>query len=157
MRFRGDKQAQGSQWRPVLIAAIVATVVASSAAVVAVARTVDFAPKVGDILVFRTGARMPPDWEFNAVTTTDQLPVSCKLRPAAMAAGGGSLVVEQRSKEARLYRVHWAGHQTSEPATDCGADADLLLSVNDLQLLSNAVGGPGVEHTAFGGLTVSSW
>ncbi len=93
---------------------------------------------------------MPPDWAFNAVVVSDQLPVSCTLKPGVMASAGGSLVVEQRSQDSRLYRVHWAGHQTSDADTDCGRAADLWLSVNDLQLLSNAVGGPGVEHAAFG-------
>ena len=81
------------------------------------------------------------------VTASDQLPVGCKLQPVVMASAGGSLVVEQRINNSRTFRVHWAGRQTSEPASDCGATADLLVSRIDLQLLSNAVGGPGVEHT----------
>jgi hypothetical protein len=66
-----------------------------------------------------------------------------------MASGGGSLVVEQRLDSKRLYRVHWAGQHTSTGATDCGDTADLLVSRVDLQLLTNAVGGAGVEHHAF--------
>jgi hypothetical protein len=145
------RETRGGQLRTVLIAAAIALVLASGAAVMAAAaRTADFAPKVGDILVFRTNAQPPADWVFSAVVISDQLPVSCKLQPAVMASAGGSLVVEQRSKDARLYRVHWAGHQTSTAEADCGKDADLLLSVADLQLLTNAVGGPGVEHRTFG-------
>ncbi len=147
---RRPGEASGGSWHTVLLAGLIAVVLATGAAVVAAARTVDFAPKVGDILVFRPGARLPPDWAFNAVVASDQLPVSCTLKPNVMASAGGSLVVEQRSNDARQYRVHWAGHQTSDGDSDCGASADLFLPVNDLQLLSNAVGGPGVEHEAFG-------
>jgi hypothetical protein len=150
---RGDswrpREGTGGQWHTVLVAALIALVLVTGVAVVAGARTLDFAPKVGDILVFRPGARMPSDWAFNAVVDSDQLPVSCTLKPTVMASAGGSLVVEQRSKDSRLYRVHWAGQQTNAGDTDCGAAADLLMSINDLQLLLNAVGGPGVERGIF--------
>jgi hypothetical protein len=152
MRQRNDwrpGETSGGQWSTVVIAAVISAVIASGAAVMAAARTVDFAPKVGDILVFRPGTRLPPDWTFNAVVVSDQLPVSCTLKPHVMASAGGSLVVEQRVKDSHSYRVHWAGHQTSDGVTDCGAAADLWLSINDVQLLSNAVGGPGVEHRVF--------
>ena len=82
--------------------------------------------------------------------------MGCKLQPVVMASAGGSLVVERRTNNSRTYLVHWAGQQTSDPASDCGTTADLLVSRTDLQLLSNAVGGPGVEHRAFGGLSVVS-
>ena len=153
---RRTPEARGGQLRTALIAGVIATLLASAAAVVAAARTIDLGPKVGDILVFRAGARLPADWEFAVVTASDQLPVGCKLQPVVMASAGGSLVVEQRTNNSRTYLVHWAGQQTSEPASDCGATADLLVSRTDLQLLSNAVGGPGVEHRAFGGLSVVS-
>jgi hypothetical protein len=68
-----------------------------------------------------------------------------------MTAGGGSLVVEQRLEKPRVYHVHWAGTHTSEGADDCGSKADLTISGSDLQLLTNAVGGAGVEHRSFGG------
>jgi hypothetical protein len=68
-----------------------------------------------------------------------------------MASGGGSLVVEERLDHSgsRTYRVHWAGTHTSNGPSDCGAMADLVVSGPDLQLLTNAVGGPGVEHEGF--------
>ncbi len=50
------------------------------------------------------------------------------------------------SSNRRLYRVHWAGEHSAEGASDCGSEADLLINRYDLQLLINAVGGPGVEH-----------
>jgi len=150
-RRNGSRPREISGWLrcAVVIAAVISAGLASGAAVVAAARTVDLAPKVGDILVFRPGARLPSDWAFNAVIASDQLPVSCVLKPIVMASAGGSLVVERRSRDSRLYHVHWAGRQTSDDDADCGVAADLFLSVDDLQLLSNVVGGPGVEHRAF--------
>ena len=154
---RRTPAALGGQLRTVLIAGVIATLLASGAAVVAAARTIDLGPKVGDILVFRTGARLPADWEFAVVNASDQLPVGCKLQPVVMASGGGRLVVERRTDNSRTYLVHWAGRKTSHPDSDCGTTADLLVSRGDLQLLSNAVGGPGVQHRAFGDLSVSPW
>jgi hypothetical protein len=58
-------------------------------------------------------------------------------------------VVEQRFAGSRLYRVHWAGQRTSNDTSDCGSAAELLVSRFDLQLLTNVVGGAGVEHRAF--------
>ena len=66
-----------------------------------------------------------------------------------MASGGGSLVVEERFQP-RMFHVHWAGSRTSEGSADCGSSAELVLPAADLQLLSNTVGGAGVEHRAFG-------
>jgi hypothetical protein len=155
MRGRGGRRSgepAGDTLGTALLACMLAALLASSVAMVAAARTIDIAPKVGDILVFKPGARMPVEWEFAAVTTSDQLPVSCNLRPDVMASAGGSLVVEERFAGKRMYRVHWAGQHTSSGETDCGAVADLLVARSDLQLLSNAVGGPGVEHKPLGDL-----
>jgi hypothetical protein len=67
-----------------------------------------------------------------------------------MAADGGSLVVEERSNDHRMYRVHWAGQRTTDGPSDCGSSADLMLSRPNLQLLINAIGGTGVERKSFG-------
>jgi hypothetical protein len=134
-----------------LLACLLAALLASSVAVVSAARAIDIAPKIGDILVFRVGAQVPTEWEFPAVTMSDQLPVSCNLRPDIMVAAGGSLVVEERFANKRMYRVHWAGQHSSNGESDCGATADLLVSRNDLQLLINAVGGAGVQHRSSAG------
>ena len=155
MRGRGGRRSgepEGDTLGTALLACMLAALLASSVAMVAAARTIDIAPKVGDILVFKAGARMPVEWDFAAVTTSDQLPVSCNLRPDVMASVGGSLVVEERFAGKRMYRVHWAGQHTTNGEYDCGAVADLLVSRSDLQLLINAVGGPGVQHGATDGL-----
>jgi hypothetical protein len=78
---------------------------------------------------------------------TTAMPVAtCSLRPDIMAAEGGSLVVERRLQSPRTFQVHWAGVRTSTGGSDCGGSAELIVSNTDLQLLSNFVGGPGVEH-----------
>ncbi len=145
-RGRKDaKDAPGEIFRTVLVASLIAGLLACSVALVAAARTLEIGPQVGDILVFRPAAQMPADWEFAAVNEANEMPVSCKLQPAVMASRGGSLVVEQRLDSRRMYRVHWAGGSTSIETTNCGSNADLLISRADLQLLSNVVGGPGVK------------
>jgi hypothetical protein len=152
MRGRGHKRTGGAAGNVVetaLLACVLAAILASSVAMVSAARTIEIGPRVGDILVFKPTMRMPADWEFAAVTVSDQLPVSCNLRPDVMASSGGSLVVEQRFDSRRLYRVHWAGQHTSNGTSDCGGAADLLVARTDLQLLTNSVGGAGVEHRAF--------
>ena len=132
--------------RMVLIATTIALLLVVSLAMMAAARAIELGPRVGDILVFRPGSQAPADWEFAAVTHSPELPVSCKLKPEIMVSGGGSLVVEQRSPNRRVYRVHWAGQRTSGDGDDCGRAADLVLSRYDLQLLANVVGGPGVAQ-----------
>jgi hypothetical protein len=152
MKGRGRRrtnEAVGDTVGTVVAACVLAMLLASSVAVMSAARTIDLGPRIGDILVFRSGAQVPADWEFAVITVTDQLPVSCNLRPDVMASGGGSLVVEQRSGNKRMYRVHWAGQHTSNGTSDCGSAADLLVPRGDLQLLTNAVGGAGVQHQAF--------
>ena len=136
--------------RTAMLASVIAGLLVGGVAMVSAATTIDMGPKVGDILVFRQGARAPSDWDFT-VATTARPQQTCTLRPDVMTAGGGSLVVEQRLEKPRVYHVHWAGTHTSEGADDCGSKADLTISGSDLQLLTNAVGGAGVEHRSFGG------
>jgi hypothetical protein len=69
---------------------------------------------------------------------------SCVLDVGMMQKSGGSLVIEERGAiSANSYRVHWAGARTSEDATNCGTEADLVLSKSDLSLLFTATG----EHS----------
>ena len=127
-RRRAGGDPTGDIFGTALLACLLAALLASSVAVVSAARTIDIAPKIGDILVFRPGAQVPVEWEFAAVTISDQLPVTCNLRPDVMASAGGSLVVEERFQNRRLYRAHWAGRHTSNGDFDCGGEADLLVS-----------------------------
>jgi len=146
---RNSNNRRGDTFKTIALASLVATVLASSVALVAVARTIDLGPRIGDILVFKRGMQLPADWEFTATDNSSTPPKTCTLTPVVMTASGGSLVVEQRSEDGRVYRAHWAGGPTSTGAADCGQSADLALARIDLQLLSNAVGGPGVEHSLF--------
>ncbi|MGC1412807.1 MAG: hypothetical protein WA864_28150 [Acetobacteraceae bacterium] len=153
MRWRKDTdkptdRASSDIVRTAVLASLIAALLASSVAVVSAARAIDIGPKVGDILVFHQGARMPADWEFTA-TTTSSTGATCTLVPLTMALEGGSLVVEQRFTTPRAFQVHWAGGRTSSQASDCGRNAELILPGEDLQLLTNAVGGAGVEHRIF--------
>jgi hypothetical protein len=144
-RFRRRVNAGGGDiLGTALLACMLAALLASSVAVVSAATRLDIAPKIGAILVFKPGTQLPADWEFRTVVVSGQLPVSCTLRPASMAANGGSVVVEQRSDNKRLYRVHWAGARTSDGPDDCGATADLMVRRVDLQLLINAAGSGGL-------------
>ncbi len=131
-----------------VLACLIAALLASTVAMVSAARTIEIGPRVGDILVFRQGARMPPDWTFTVATA--QAPnVTCNLRPVAMASQGGSIVVEQWLPAPPTFQVHWAGGRTSDAGADCDSDTALLVAWSDLQLLTNVVGGAGVEHRAF--------
>lgn len=141
----GNAGNAGEAARTALLACLIAALLATSVAMVSAATTVDLGPKVGDILVFRHGARMPLDWDFT-VASAGVPDATCKLTPGVMASDGGSLVVEQRFEEPRSFQVHWAGGHTSMGNTDCGDNAVLVVPAEDLQLLSNAVGGAGVEH-----------
>ena len=133
--------------RTAVLASLIAALLASSVAMVSAATRIEIGPQVGDILVFWRGAHMPTDWNFIVMTTAVPA-ATCSLRPAIMAAEGGSLVVEQRLQSPRTFQVHWAGIRTSKDGSDCGGSAELIVSNADLQLLSNVVGGPGVEpHT----------
>jgi hypothetical protein len=134
----------GEMVRTAALASLIAALLVSSVAMVSAATRIDSGPQVGDILVFPRGARMPTDWEFTVMTTAVPA-ATCSLRPDIMATEGGSLVVEQRLRSPRTFQVHWAGIRTSTGGSDCGSSAELVVSNADLQLLSNVVGGPGVE------------
>jgi hypothetical protein len=146
-RRRLDTEAGNNFGRTALMASLVAGLLAGGVAMVATATTLDLGPKVGDILVFRPGARLPNDWDF---TVAHRGPARdmCNLRPEVMASRGGSLVVEEHVTKPHSFVVHWAGGPTSRGAADCGSSADLVVPRTELQLLSNAVGGPGVEKTS---------
>ena len=149
MTGRGHHERAGSGLgRTAVLAALIAGLLAGGVAMVATATTIDLGPKVGDILVFRPGARMPADWAFAATRAAPET-TTCTLRPDVMAGHGGSLVVEERFTKPRSFLVHWAGGSTSLGSTDCGVSAELVLPSADLQLLSNAAGGPGVEPSTF--------
>ena len=130
----------------ILRAVIVTVLLSSGVAALAAARSVDLAPRVGDIAVFGAQRHFAADWTIDA-TGADG--AACVLQPDVMMRNGGSLVVEQRTDSAQSYRVHWAGPRTAAGNGDCGTVADLTLGREDLQMLINAAGGPGVAPKRF--------
>ena len=147
---RGTNEAAGGIGGAALLGCLLGVLLASSVAVVTEVRTLEIGPKVGDILVFRPGTQVASDWEFPASASGQAAP-TCILKPNVMLSGGGSMVVEERLPTPREFRVHWAGPRTNDGASSCGSSADLVVSGPDLQLLTNAVGGAGVQHKGFYG------
>ena len=131
----------------ILRAGLLAVLLSSGVAALAAARSVDLAPRVGDIAVFGAHRHFEADWTIDATHVADG--AACVLQPDVMMHDGGSLVVEQRTAKADAYRVHWAGPRTAAGEGDCGAVADLALGRDDLQMLINAAGGPGVAPKRF--------
>ena len=107
------------------------------------------APDLGDIVSF---ADVPLDAGSALVLTAERAGApeggTCVLDTAVMERSGGSLFVEAGDPMATggsrvHWRVHWAGRTTSAGPTDCGGDAELLLSAGQLQDLAGSVGGFG--------------
>jgi hypothetical protein len=113
----------------------------------------EFGPSVGDIVSFDPLDPISRDMHTRlAAMPADGKPgVACTLDVQAMHAGGGSVVIESRQPDTQFgYRVHWAGSRSSGDATDCGASADLLVNLEDIEVLAMAAGGYGVpanKHT----------
>lgn len=144
-RWRSPDSTAVADWLDsVLTACTVVLLLASLGGLTALFSTLHIGLRVGDILVFKPqageGGGLP-------VTATRDRPgqpgsgVTCTLDPAAMEAGGGSLVVEMKSLTKPVYVVHWAGIRTSNDAANCGSSTNLTMSAMDLQSLVNAIGG----------------
>lgn len=101
------------------------------------------APSLGDIVSF---ANVPTDPGSALVLTAERAGApggrTCVLDTAVMAKSGGSLFVEAGGSRVH-WRVHWAGGATNAGPADCGRNAELLLSANQLQELASSVGGFG--------------
>lgn len=107
----------------------------------------EFGPKVGDLVAFDPAHRAA--FDSNARLTANRLQQSdCVLDLAIIQKSGGSLVLERRDSEpGHRYSAHWSGPRTSQDADDCGSQADLLLSLSDIDTLATAAGGFGVDHS----------
>jgi hypothetical protein len=104
-------------------------------------------PKVGDIVTFDPLRSMSRDMraQLPAIPAEGGPGVACMLDVRTMHTGGGSLIIEAREPRPSFnYRVHWAGERSSDGGTDCGATADLLVSLEDVEVLAMAAGGFGV-------------
>ena len=165
-RSEDDRREDGAglgAWAPVVFALLVAIFGVTASLVVL--RREAARPVVGDMVVFRAGSDDRGPWRVHALVTrlapSGEEAGVCVLNSTAMAAGGGSLLVEARlPSEATPYRVHWAGKQTDTGHADtghektghgnighgdCGAAADLLMARVDLRKLATAAGGFGVR------------
>jgi len=141
----GDRERR--QTPQILLLAIV-TLLAVVSGVASLARQVaQLGPDVGDIVTFKPDQISRSD--SNARLTADRpLQTSCVLDVSVMKRSGGSLVVEQRGAVTdQFYHAHWAGPRTTEDATNCGSEADLVLSRADMTALALAAVGPGADQT----------
>jgi hypothetical protein len=104
-------------------------------------------PSLGDIVTFSSASA---DQQSPLVLTAVRVGVpggrACALDTKVMAASGGSIFVEAQSPAGpQGFRVHWAGGSTSADATDCGNNAELLLTAHQLEELAAVSGGFGVS------------
>jgi hypothetical protein len=107
-------------------------------------------PGLGDIVSFsNVSPNRNPPLVLSAVRPGANDRRICALDTDVMAASGGSLFVEGRSRAPTGgFRVHWAGGPTSAGADDCGANSELVLSTHQLQELAAAAGGFGASRVA---------
>lgn len=150
-RDRDDDRPQITSlavWLPSLVAT--AIMLAGYVATFLLFRLDPFAPKVGDMIVFRRG--QPGNGVWEAPIAAARLSASgvgaCVLDPLIMSGTGGSLVVEARQEsDPPVYRLHWAGGRTSSRGLDnCGSSADLTVSSTDIHRLANVAGGFGTDN-----------
>jgi hypothetical protein len=127
-----------------LAGCVLIAVVLGSLEIMTIVHIFSEGPAVGDMVTFRsTGAGIDQD-PMKVALAAAPAKRTCVLSPQVMRADGGSLVVEGReshaSASAPLYRVHWAGEHTAKGAEDCGGQANLVLSANDLRALASSTG-----------------
>jgi hypothetical protein len=109
----------------------------------------DLGPKVGDIVTFDPLGSMSRDIKARlpAIVADNKAGVACALDVRTMHAYGGSLIIEAREPDSKFgYRVHWSGQRSSNDGADCGASADLMLRLEDIEVLAMAAGGFGVPE-----------
>jgi hypothetical protein len=146
-RNSSSQGASFAAWLPVLAA--MAIMVTGCLSTFLVLQLDEFRPKIGDMVVFKPGSQDTDLWQMSiqaTVVSSAGAPAGeCTLDPNVMATNGGSLVVEARQTEPALqYLIHWAGAETSKLTSNCGTNANMLVSRTDLQRLANAAGGFGV-------------
>jgi hypothetical protein len=119
----------------------------------------EFGPAIGDIVAFDPLDPISRDQHqrLAAMPADDKPGVACVLDVRAMHANGGSLIIEGREPGSVFgYRVHWAGRHSSDDAADCGASADLMVSLEDVEVLAMAAGGYGVSAAKHAGFSLGS-
>ena len=119
-----------------LQACLIASLLASAVGAATHLRTLQFGPCVGEILRFGPFGQMAPEWQIEAIRSSDHR--RCVLKPAAMGTAHGSMVVERRMADGRTFQAHWIGGPTSEGDGNCGNPADLTIGLVEMQTLLNA-------------------
>jgi hypothetical protein len=135
-------QANDGAMSALLAGCVLIAVVLGSLEIMTIVHIFAEGPVVGDMVTFRsTGVGIDQD-PLKVAFAAAPVERTCVLNPQVMRADGGSLVVEAREPKAStpLYRVHWAGEHTAKGAEDCGGQANLVLSANDLRALASATG-----------------
>jgi hypothetical protein len=107
---------------------------------------------VGDILAF-TATPEAPALETSRFIVQRLDASGCVLDFNAIRRSGGSLVVESEVDAAKPgFRVHWAGERTTAGAGNCGDNADLIVSAQELKMM--ALGAVGYAERDFAALQV---
>jgi hypothetical protein len=89
-------------------------------------------PHVGDLIAFN-GSGLPMRGKQLDVKTRNH--AHCILDLGTLRSNGGSFSVEA-ARDAERFEVHWAGPHTMIGPGDCGASAELVLSAQQIRLLS---------------------
>jgi hypothetical protein len=90
------------------------------------------APHIGDLIAFNaTGVPM----RGKQIDVRTRSHDHCILDLGVLRGSGGSFSIEA-ARDAERFDVHWAGRHTTGGAGDCGASAELVLSAQQLRLLT---------------------
>lgn len=146
----GEQREDSALWT--VVAFGLTALLTIGVAAVKIAQSIEIGPNVGDIISFRPGTQIGYAQQTDiAAPVAGRRGANCILSPAVMGLDGGSLVVEEKqAAHPPAYRVHWAGSHTSHGTLDCGASADLTLSLSELLSLAEGVGGFGAHSDGWG-------
>jgi hypothetical protein len=109
----------------------------------AIAAMAHLSPHIGDIVSFTPSADQGVEDNTRLIVHRPGQ-FGCVLDLSVLRHTGGSLMVESQVAETSgSFRVHWAGQRTSTDNASCGAQADLILDEQELDILALSAGGYG--------------
>jgi hypothetical protein len=118
-------------------------VLLTMSAVNAIATMAHLRPHIGDIVSFTASDEQTVE-EYTRLTVHRPDQFGCVLDLSVLHRAGGSLMIESQVAAATSsFRVHWAGERTSADNANCGAQADLILDGQELDILALSAGGYG--------------